>query len=169
LERIVPRPGPGGKQGIPTNVAVGTAVLIPIVIVVVVLGLVLSGYDKSTFEDYIARAQTAHDEALRLSGDNCENQALRPMWVEVLRLVELAEQYRPNDTNVLLIRADAQNYLDCYDGVLRRDLTLLHEFPADSGRADCARRRGPVHPRPETRRCLPRHAQREWQWPDDER
>jgi hypothetical protein len=100
--------------------------------VIVVLGLVLSGYDKSDFETYLERAQTAHQEALRLSGGNCENQALRPMWVEVQRLSELAAKYRPNDSNVLVISADARNYLDCYDDVVRRDLVLLHDFPADS-------------------------------------
>jgi hypothetical protein len=132
LDQILPQPREGGKQGIPTNMAIGLAVLIPVVIVIVVLGLVLSGYDKSEFETYLERAKTAHQEALRLSGGNCENQALRPMWVEVLRLGELAAKYRPNDPDVLVIDADAQNYLDCYDDVVRRDLVLLHEFPADS-------------------------------------
>jgi hypothetical protein len=132
LDQILPQPREGGKQAIPTNVAISLAVLIPVVIVIVVLGLVLSGYDKSEFETYLERAQTAHQEALRLSGGNCENQALRPMWVEVQRLSELAAKYRPNDPNVLVISADAQNYLDCYDDVVRRDLVLLHEFPAGS-------------------------------------
>jgi len=132
LDQLLPQPREGGKQGIPTNMAIGLAVLIPVVIVIVVLGLVLSGYDKSEFETYLERAQTAHQEALRLSGGNCENQALRPMWVEVLRLGELAAKYRPNDPDVLVIDADAQNYLDCYDDVVRRDLVLLHEFPSDS-------------------------------------
>ncbi|HVO69885.1 MAG TPA: hypothetical protein VMT24_07565, partial [Aggregatilineaceae bacterium] len=132
LDQVLPQPREDGKQAIPTNVAIGLAVLIPVVIVIVVLGLVLSGYDKSDFETYLERAQTAHQEALRLSGGNCENQALRPMWVEVQRLSELAAKYRPNDSNVLVISADARNYLDCYDDVVRRDLVLLHEFPADS-------------------------------------
>jgi hypothetical protein len=132
LDQVLPQPREGGKQAIPTNVAIGLAVLIPVVIVIAVLGLVLSGYDKSEFETYLERAQTAHQEALRLSGGNCENQALRPMWVEVQRLSELAAKYRPNDSNVLVISADARNYLDCYDDVVRRDLVLLHEFPADS-------------------------------------
>ncbi len=132
LDRILPAPDKEGRQGIPTNVAIGLAVLIPVVIVVVALGMVLSGYEKSDFETVMDRAKTAHDEAIRLSGGACDNQALRPLWVEVLNLTSQAGELRPNDTNVLLLRADAQNYLDCFDDVVRRDLTLLHEFPKDA-------------------------------------
>ncbi len=132
LDRILPAPDEEGKQGIPTNVAIGLAVLIPVVIVVVVVGLLLSGYDKSDFETYLERAESAHQEAMSLSNGKCDNQALRPMWSEVLRLTDQARRYRPNDPDVLVIRADAQNYLDCFDDVERRDLTLLHEFSKDA-------------------------------------
>jgi hypothetical protein len=132
LNNLLPQPGQDGKQGIPTNVAVAMAILIPVVIVVVVLGLTLSGYDRSDFETYLERAQAAHNEAKKLSGENCQNVAVRPLWTEALRLAELAADYRPNDPNVLTIKADAQNYLDCYDNVTRRDLTLLHEFSKDA-------------------------------------
>lgn len=132
LDRVLPAPAAGGKQGISTNLAITMAVLIPVLIVVVVLGLVLSGYDRSDFETYLDRAQSTHDEALKLANGNCSNLNLRPLWVETQRLAELAARYRPNDPNVLVIQADAQNYLDCYDDVVRRDLTLLQEFPKDS-------------------------------------
>ncbi|MBI5958994.1 MAG: hypothetical protein HY866_09680, partial [Chloroflexi bacterium] len=113
LNNVLPQPGQDGKQGISTNVAIATAILIPVVIVVVVLGLTLSDYDRSDFETYLERAQAAHDEAKKLSGENCESVAVRPLWTEALRQAELAAKYRPNDPNVLVIRADAQNYLDC--------------------------------------------------------
>jgi hypothetical protein len=54
---------------------------------------------------------------------------LRLNWIEVMRLAEQAAQFRPDDDMVQLIKADAQNYLDCYDGTERRPLTLLHTFP----------------------------------------
>jgi hypothetical protein len=132
LDRVLPAPADGGKQGISTNLAIGMAVLIPVLIVVVVLGLVLSGYDRSDFETYLDRAQSTHDEAIKLANGNCSNLNLRSLWVETQRLAELAARYRPNDPNVLMIQADAQNYLDCYDDVVRRDLTLLQEFPKDA-------------------------------------
>ena len=125
---IVPKPGTGGKQGIPTNIAIGLVLLIPLVIVVVVVGLALSEQGQSDFEVYLNRAQSAHQEALTLSAGKCDNVALRPLWVEVLRLAEQADQFRPNDASVAIIRADARNYLDCFDVVQRRDLVLLREF-----------------------------------------
>ncbi len=132
LDRVLPAPAEGGKQGISTNLAISMAVLIPVLIVVVVLGLVLSGYDRSDFETYLDRAQSTHDEAIKLANGNCSNLNLRSLWVETQRLAEMAARYRPNDPNVLVIQADAQNYLDCYDVVQRRDITLLQEFPKDS-------------------------------------
>lgn len=130
LDQILPKPDGKGRQGIPTNIAVSLAILIPVVIVVVVVGLALSEAGKTEFEVYLDRAKSAHEEALSLSGGACDNPALRLTWVEVLRLAEQAEKYRPNDASVLVIKADAQNYLDCFDNVQRRDLTLLREFPA---------------------------------------
>ena len=101
-------------------------ILIPLVIVIVVGGAV--GQGQSDFEVYLERAQTAYDKAITLSGEGCENATLRPSWVEVLELAEQAGRFRPNDDTVLRIEADARNYLDCYDRVQRRDLTVMHEF-----------------------------------------
>jgi hypothetical protein len=132
LESILPAPDDEGKSGIPTNVAVGLAILIPLVIVIVVVGLALSEQGKTDYEVVLERAQAKHQEALALSGTSCENPALRPVWIEVLNLAQQAARFRPNDTSVLVIEADARNYLDCYDGVDRRNLGLLHTFEADA-------------------------------------
>ncbi|GAB4420144.1 MAG: hypothetical protein Kow00106_16590 [Anaerolineae bacterium] len=135
LDRLVPEPEGEKRQGIPTNVAVGLAVMIPVVIVLAAVGMALVGRQKSEFQQYVERARSAHAEAMRLSDGKCDNQALRPLWVEVLRLTELADDLRPNDPNVLIMRADAQNYLDCFDDVVRRDLRLLHTYPRDADMA----------------------------------
>lgn len=132
LNRLVPEPEEGRRSAIPTNIAIGLAVMIPVVIVVAAVGMALLGAEKSEFQKYMERAQAAHADALRLSGGSCENPALRPLWVEVLDLAERAEVLRPNDPNVLTIRADAENYLDCFDDVVRRDLTLLRTYPRDA-------------------------------------
>jgi hypothetical protein len=132
FNQIVPTLGEGGRQGIPTNVAVGLAVLIPVVIVIVVVGLALSKQGQTDFEVYLRRAKAAHQEAMTLSNGKCDNQAVRPLWSEVMRLSEQAEKYRPNDPDLIIIRADARNYLDCFDVVQRRDLVLLHEFARDA-------------------------------------
>jgi hypothetical protein len=94
--------------------------------------LALSEQGKTDFDVYLDRAKTAHQEAMTLSAGKCDNQALRPLWAEVLRLTEQAEKFRPNDPDVIVIRADARNYLDCFDVVQRRDLVLLHEFERDA-------------------------------------
>jgi hypothetical protein len=138
LNLVLPEPDEQGRQGIPTNVAVGLAILIPVVIVIVVVGLALSNRGRTDFEITLERAEDAHEEALALSGGSCDNPVLRPAWVEVLQLAEQAEKYRSTDTTVLQIKADAQNYLDCFDKVDRRNLTLLREF------ADNAELVGPI-------------------------
>jgi len=135
LDRLVPEPEGEKRQGIPTNVAIGLAVMIPVIIVLAAVGMTLVGREKSKFEQYVDRARSAHAEAMRLSEGKCDNQALRPLWAEVLRLTELADELRPNDANVLVMRADAQNYLDCFDDVVRRDLRLLHTYPRDADMA----------------------------------
>lgn len=132
FDALIPAPGADGKSGVPTNVAVGMAVLIPFVIVIVVVGLALSEQGKGEFQVALERAENAHANAITLSGGNCENGALRPLWVEVLELAAQAGEYRPNDPDVLVISADARNYLDCFDKVERRDLKLLHEFADDA-------------------------------------
>lgn len=132
LAAILPEPGEEGRQGIPTNVAVSMAIIIPVVIVVVVLGLSLSQRGRSEFQNYYDRARQAHEEALALSGTTGCPPNTRPKWEEVMWLVEQAREFRPDDLNVLRIRADAMNYLDCFDRVQRRDLTALHEFNEDA-------------------------------------
>jgi len=132
LAAILPEPGEEGRQGIPTNVAVSMAIIIPVVIVVAVLGFALSQRGRSEFQNYYDRAKQAHEEALALSGTAGCPPNTRPKWEEVMWLVEQAREFRPDDLNVLRIRADAMNYLDCFDRVQRRDLTALHEFDDDA-------------------------------------
>lgn len=134
LDRLVPETQEDSR-GIPTNVAIGLAVMIPVIIVLAAVGMTLLGDSKSEFETYMERARTAHAEAMRLSEGKCDNQALRPLWAEVLRLTDLADELRPNDPTVLTMRADAQNYLDCFDDVVRRDLRLMHTYPRDADMA----------------------------------
>ena len=135
FRQILPEPDEEGRSGIPTNIAVGMAILIPVVIVVVVMGLALSRAGESEFEQYLERAQTAHQETLsraRESASTCGDETLRLSWVEVMRLAEQAGRYRPDDETVRRIKEDAQNYLDCYDATERRDLVLLREFEDDA-------------------------------------
>jgi hypothetical protein len=132
LDKILPKPGADGKSGIPTNIAAGVAIVIPITIVLVVLGLVLSKQGQSQFERDLEHAQKAYNEARQLSGDSCTDKTLRPAWVDVLALANQARRYRPNDPEAQRIRADAMNYLDCFDHVWRRELTRLYDFPDDA-------------------------------------
>jgi hypothetical protein len=133
LDKLLPTPDKVGRQGISTEAAIVMAILIPLVIVIVVVGLSLSQQGQTEFERYRDRALSAHQEALRLSGTGgCPSAELRPTWVEVLRLADQAGEFRPDDTDVMVIRADAQNFLDCFDKVQRREVTLLRDFAEDA-------------------------------------
>lgn len=124
---ILPQPQEG-RQGIPAGLAVGTAVLIPLVIVCMVLGLALTRQGHSDFEEYLEAAKQAHQEAMIRSGGTCSDPSLRPTWSEVRHLADQAAKFRADDPDVRQIKADAQNYLDCFDKVERHALTLLHDF-----------------------------------------
>lgn len=128
LDTLLPAPDESGRQGIPTNVAISMAILIPAIIIVVVVGLALSERGQSDFEVYLEHARVAHQAAMTASGGDCEDASLRPTWEEVLRQADQAAKFRPDDLDVVRIRADALNYLDCFDKVQRRNLTLLREF-----------------------------------------
>ncbi|WP_119065199.1 hypothetical protein [Aggregatilinea lenta] len=138
FETLLPGPDEEGKQRIPTNLAISMAILIPVVIVVVVVGLFLSERGRTDFMAYLNRAEDAHQAALAASGGTCNDKTLRPQWQEVLALADEAAKFRQDDLTLLQIQADAQNYLDCFDDVQRHNVTLLREFP------DGADLRGPI-------------------------
>ncbi len=127
LDQILPEPEEG-RPGIPPNVAVSMAILIPLVIVVVVVGLALSEQGKSEFENVLEETQRNYDDVLAQSGGTCDDPSLRPQWELVLKLANEAAKFRPNDGTIAQIRADAYTYLDCYDGVVRRELTELRTY-----------------------------------------
>lgn len=138
FETLLPGPDENGKQRIPTNLAISMAILIPVVIVIVVVGLSLSERGRTDFMAYLNRAEEAHQAALAASGGTCNDKALRSQWQDVLDQANEAAKFRQDDLTLLQIQADAQNYLDCFDDVQRRNVTLLREFPTG---ADL---RGPV-------------------------
>ncbi|MCD4684662.1 MAG: hypothetical protein K8S97_01830 [Anaerolineae bacterium] len=135
LEKVIPEAREDGKPVISTNIAIGMAVLIPFVIVVVVVGLALSERGKGEFQYYMERAEEEYALAVEMyevSDEKCADPIQRLQWVKVLDLAQRAERYRPNDLDVQVIIADARNYLDCFDAVQRRDLKVLHEFAGDA-------------------------------------
>lgn len=128
LDQVLPEPSED-RPGLPTNIAIGAAILVPVVIVVVVVGVSLARDEQSEFEIYLDQARTLHEETLALSGGTCDNSIPRDKWADVLYLADQAGKYRPKDANVLRIRADAQNFLDnCYDKIARRHVTELYEY-----------------------------------------
>ena len=126
------------------NLAVMTAFLIPLVVVVVVVGLALSGEGNTAFEICRPDVLSLRDAARQLTPTEGEpitdqNTALaREQWILVREEALACERTKPGDEEMLFAAGEAQNNLDRFDRVTRRDVTPLRRFEEN------AELRGPV-------------------------
>ena len=117
-----------------SNLAVMTALLIPLVVVVVVVGLALSGEGNTAFERCRPDVLARRDAARQLTPAEGEpitdaNTALaREQWLLVREEALSCERTKPGDEEMLLSAGEAQNNLDRFDRVTRRDVTPLRRF-----------------------------------------
>ncbi len=130
------------REPLVENMLIMLALLIPLVIVVVVVGLALSQTGQTRFEVCRADVLAIYDAAQQLTpSEGAEPEKIvlaRQQW-EVVRDEALAcERNKPGDGDMLRIASDAQNNLDRFDRVERRELTPIRVFK------DGAVLRGPV-------------------------
>ncbi|HVO44565.1 MAG TPA: hypothetical protein VMT34_18190 [Aggregatilineales bacterium] len=131
LDRLLPEPDENGPH-IPAMMAAGLAILVPLVVVVIVVALQLSQFDRSAFDQSVEDIQKAADQAAALSlGDSDKAKAA---WVGVLeRIVNLeTTSGRLDDPTLEDIKVKAQARIDTFDKVTRRPTTTLRTFPAGS-------------------------------------
>ena len=131
LDRLLPEPEDGSAH-ISATVAVGAAVLIPILIVFVMVGLRLSQVDQTNFEKLVSQVQDQANQAA--ASPNSDPVLGQKLWQAVLQRVDDAAVQRPGVTDPTLskIRAQALAALDGYQHVTRRPVTPLRTFGNDA-------------------------------------
>jgi hypothetical protein len=112
--------------------------------VVVVVGLALSGTGNTAFEVCRPEVLSKRDAARQLTpaeGDPItdQNTALaREQWLQVREEALDCERNKPGDEEMLFTAGEAQNNLDRFDRVTRREVTPLRRF------GEGADMRGPI-------------------------
>jgi len=121
-----------------SNLLVLLALLIPLVVAVVVIGLALSQEGSTAYEVCRVDVLTLRDSARVLTpaeGATLNNEnttQAREQWEQVLEEALLCEKKKPGDTEMLLTAGEAQNNLDRFDRVVRREVTALRRFAPDA-------------------------------------
>ncbi|GAB4556168.1 MAG: hypothetical protein OHK0023_28230 [Anaerolineae bacterium] len=113
---------------IPTMLAAGLAILVPVVIVFIVVALQLSQFDLTQFEQMVREVEEAAQQAERIPME--DEQTARTAWLAVLQRVDLVETSsgRNDDPTLARIRAKARSVLDTFDKVTRRTPTPLRSY-----------------------------------------
>ena len=103
-----------GRPHMSRGTLVGIAVLVPVVVTAIALGVYLARGQRLQYEYYVEQAQSAAQAA-----QTAEDPAgKRSAWYEVLNALDQAEEIRESDETAAL-RAEAQDALDILDGALR--------------------------------------------------
>ncbi|MCC7449346.1 MAG: hypothetical protein IT324_18150 [Anaerolineae bacterium] len=137
INRILPEPEENGPH-IPTMLAIGLAILVPVVIVFVVVAFKLSEVDLTQYERTVQEVQAVADQAETIPLTNVDQ--AKTAWLGVLQRIEAVEQSsgRRGDPTLTRIRARAQEVLDGFAKVTRRAVTPLRSF------SDGAKLDGPI-------------------------
>ncbi len=127
LDRLLPEPDENGPH-IPTMLAAGLAILVPVVVVFVVVALRLSQVDYTAFEQMVREVEDAASQAATIPLSDVNN--AKTAWLEVLKRIDQAEKEsgRTGDPDLARIKTRAQNVLDTYARVTRRAVTPLRTF-----------------------------------------
>ncbi len=127
LDRLLPEPEDGSPH-IPATVAAGAAIMIPVLIVFVMVGLRLSQVDETNFEKLVAQVQDQANQAAAVPTTNIDR--AKTLWQAVIQRVDEADKLHPGDPVLAQIRAKAQGILDSFASVTRRPATPLRSFNA---------------------------------------
>lgn len=133
-----PEPPVESRVPVLTNLAILMALVIPLVIVVVVVGLALSQDADTAFEicrmEVLARADAARQLNPPLGAplnDEKANQA-REQWKLLFEESQACERKKPGDEEMRRLGGEAQNELDRFDLVRRQDVTALRRFEPEA-------------------------------------
>lgn len=114
LPRMLPGNESGETRPLPDATLFFLAILIPVIVATIGLVMFLGTGRSSQYENYMAQARTAREQAVSLTDPLMRRDA----WNEVVVKVDMAEGYRKTD-ETRQMRSEANQQLDQLMGVLR--------------------------------------------------
>jgi hypothetical protein len=126
LDKALPEPKDGKRSWISSPAAAGTAILIPVIVVLVVIVMWLAGTGESEFELCVQEATQAAQTAQSIASSDV--QGTLAAWNAVLAVVSRCDQMRAGDPTLAAFTRQAQSVIDHLSYVERRDVTVLKAF-----------------------------------------
>jgi hypothetical protein len=127
LNRLAPAERPAGRGGAGSPIAVGIAVLIPILIVVGVVALWISGTGESEFDQCLREARTTAETARGV--DSADVTGMIAAWNAVTLVINRCEGLRAGDPQLAALRREARSITDTLLGISRRRTTVIDTLP----------------------------------------
>lgn len=130
LSKVAPLPPDGqpverGWLGSP--LAAGVAVLIPVLVVVAVIALWVSGTGESEFDQCVREAQTAATTARGI--DSADVAGMIAAWNGAVLVIDRCDDLRANDPQMAALRREARSITDTLLGISRRPTTVIDTLP----------------------------------------
>ena len=117
MDRLLPEPEEGKPPSLPTPVAAGAAVLIPVAVVLLVVAFSLNTRDETAFERCLSQTREAFGAAELIEQSNPER--AQEAWFGVIEVANRCLPRRPDDPVLNGIHEEAQLRLDAYAQVVR--------------------------------------------------
>ena len=127
LDRVSPPSDSDSERGLSSGAITMTALLIPIVIVVIVVLSWVPNIGETDFDQCLTRLQEAANLARTIDAN--DRRGVLSAWNAALLVVEGCEELRPSDPTVHSMREEAQNIIDMLNNIQRRTATPLAAFP----------------------------------------
>ncbi|MCS7070384.1 MAG: hypothetical protein NZM00_02690, partial [Anaerolinea sp.] len=128
LNRLAPPSDrPAGRSGSGSPLAIGVAGLIPILIVIGVVALWISGTGESEFDQCLREARTTAETARAV--DSADVAGMIAAWNAVTLVINRCEDLRAGDPQVAALRREARSITDTLLGISRRRTTVIDTLP----------------------------------------
>ncbi|MCA9902274.1 MAG: hypothetical protein KC547_00340 [Anaerolineae bacterium] len=129
IDRLLPTPSPDKPRWFASPAAAGTAVVIPILVVMVVVIMWVSGTGASEFDQCVQRAEEAADIARNVASSDV--QGTISAWSGAAALATECQRLRPDvpDDSLSAISAESQTIVDHLMVISRRQMSIVASFP----------------------------------------
>ncbi|MBK8027717.1 MAG: hypothetical protein IPK19_41640 [Chloroflexi bacterium] len=128
FDRFIPAPKEGQRSWMSSPAAAGIAILLPVLLVVAVILLWVSGTGESEFDQCVERAIIAGDTARTISPTDLTG--VVAAWNAVLVVVNECDSLRDEpDATLTGLSREARSVLDTLQNITRRNPTPLYAFP----------------------------------------
>lgn len=133
LNRVAPPPPedkPADRGWLGSPIAAGVAVLIPILVVVGVVALWISGTGESEFDLCVREARSAAETARAV--DSADVTGMVTAWSAAVLVIDRCDGLRAGDPQLAALRREARSITDTLLGISRRRTTVIDTLPSAS-------------------------------------